>query len=65
MNNICPVEKNKDYFMEITDIGNEGEGVSAYFLDNSDYKVIIPMKGEVESLNAAVAGSILMYETAR
>ena len=27
MNNICPVEKNKDYFMEITDIGNEGEGI--------------------------------------
>lgn len=46
-------------------IGNEGKGVSAYFLDNSDYKVVIPMKGEVESLNAAVAGSILMYETAR
>ena len=27
MNNIYPVEKNKDYFMEITDIGNEGEGI--------------------------------------
>lgn len=27
MNNICPVEKNKDYLMEITDIGNEGEGI--------------------------------------
>ncbi len=27
MNNICPVEKNKDYLMKITDIGNEGEGI--------------------------------------
>ena len=46
-------------------IGNEAAGISKEVLDSVENKVKIPMLGEVESLNAAVAGSILMYEAAR
>ena len=47
-------------------IGNEGSGVSEEILKMSDEIVYIPMSGKAESLNAAVAASILMYEvTAR
>ena len=46
-------------------IGNEAAGISKKVLDSVENKVKIPMLGEVESLNAAVAGSILMYEAAR
>lgn len=46
-------------------IGNEGAGVSDALMDLSDTRVTIPMKGHVESLNAAVAASILMYESMR
>ncbi|MFQ6724471.1 MAG: TrmH family RNA methyltransferase [Clostridia bacterium] len=43
-------------------IGNEGNGVSAELIQASDMAVKIPMTNRVESLNAGVAGSILMYE---
>jgi TrmH family RNA methyltransferase len=46
-------------------IGNEGSGVSKEFIINSDIRVKIPMEGSVESLNAAVAAGILMYESLR
>lgn len=46
-------------------IGNEAAGISKEILNIVDNKVKIPMFGNVESLNAAVAGSILMYEAAR
>ena len=46
-------------------IGNEAAGISKEVLDIVKDKVKIPMLGEVESLNAAIAGSILMYEAAR
>ena len=46
-------------------IGNEAAGISKDILDIVEKKIKIPMLGEVESLNAAVAGSILMYEAAR
>ena len=42
-------------------VGNEGNGVSKLFLDSATTSVIIPMHNEVESLNVAVAASILMY----
>lgn len=45
-------------------IGNEGSGVSEEILEMSDEIVYIPMSGKAESLNAAVAASILMYEVA-
>ena len=46
-------------------IGNEGQGVSREFMDLADLKVKIPMKGQIESLNAAVAAGILMYQAGR
>lgn len=42
-------------------IGNEGQGVSDKFMALADKKVKIPMQGEIESINAAVAAGILMY----
>ena len=42
-------------------IGNEGRGISDPVADLADKRVFIPMQGEVESLNAAVAAAILMY----
>ena len=44
-------------------IGNEGRGVSEGFMDASHMKVKIPMAGSIESLNAAVAAGILMYQS--
>jgi TrmH family RNA methyltransferase len=41
-------------------LGNEGEGVSAGVRAAADRIIAIPMRGEVESLNAAIAGAILM-----
>ena len=46
-------------------IGNEGEGVSRLVKENCDYSVKIPMYGNIESLNASVAASLLMYEVVR
>ena len=43
-------------------IGSEGNGVSRLVLENSDFIASIPMKGKVNSLNASVAASILLYE---
>lgn len=42
-------------------IGNEGKGVSRLVTENSDEVISIPMKGDVESLNASVAAGILIY----
>ncbi len=46
-------------------IGNEGNGVSDYCLNNSDCAMIIPMPGAAESLNASIAASICMYEISK
>ena len=46
-------------------IGNEGNGVPAEFAAKADGTVTIPCPGPVESLNAAVAASVLLYEAAR
>ena len=46
-------------------IGNEGSGLSQDLLDRADQLVSIPTPGPVESLNAAVAASVLLYEGAR
>ncbi len=43
-------------------IGNEGKGVSELVLKNCDFKVKIPMKGKVTSLNASVSTGIIVYE---
>lgn len=46
-------------------IGSEGKGVSHLVKQKCDFLVSIPMSGEVSSLNASVAGAILMYEVLR
>ena len=46
-------------------IGNEGSGVSDAMIEMADIKVTLPMRGRIESLNAAVAAAILMYEAVR
>lgn len=43
-------------------IGNEAKGLSEEIAGLADERIVIPMQGQVESLNAAVAASILMYE---
>ena len=46
-------------------IGNEGEGVSRLVKDHCDYIASIPMKGDIDSLNASVAAGVLAYEIVR
>ena len=46
-------------------IGNEGNGLRDEIADSADVWVQIPMQGKVESLNAAIAASILMFEVYR
>ncbi len=46
-------------------IGNEGSGLSDDWLRLADERITIPCPGRVESLNAAVAGSLLLYEASR
>ncbi|MFT4106429.1 MAG: RNA methyltransferase [Lacrimispora sp.] len=46
-------------------IGNEAKGLTSETAALADAYVKIPMKGKVESLNAAIASSVLMFETAR
>ena len=54
-----------DYNKKVLVIGNEANGVSKGILDFADEKVIIPMLGKTESLNASVATSIIVYEYVR
>ena len=46
-------------------VGSEGRGLSREILDMCDREIIIPMRPESESLNAAVAASVLMWEMKR
>jgi TrmH family RNA methyltransferase len=46
-------------------IGNEGAGLSDSLISAAAHRITIPMPGNVESLNAAIAGSLLLYEAAR
>ena len=46
-------------------IGNEGEGVSRLVKEHCDFVVSIPMKGDIDSLNASVAAGVLAYEIVR
>ena len=71
---ICScLENSVDIYRYITDkgadesiktaivVGSEAFGVSEEVLNMSDIRVRIPMRGKVESLNAAIAAGILMY----
>ena len=46
-------------------IGNEGEGVSRLVKEHCDFTASIPMKGDIDSLNASVAAGVLAYEIVR
>lgn len=46
-------------------VGHEGSGLGAEWLELAEARVTIPCPGPVESLNAAVAGSVMLYEAAR
>lgn len=46
-------------------LGNEGAGLSESVLDQVDEIISIPMKGDVESLNVAMSGTLLLYEAYR
>lgn len=46
-------------------IGNEGQGVSRLVKETCDFTASIPMKGEIDSLNASVAAGVLAYEVFR
>ena len=54
-----------DFKKKVIVIGNEANGVSKEVQDLADVKMIIPMLGKTESLNAAVATGIILYEYVR
>lgn len=43
-------------------LGNEANGIDRKILEHSDHNIVIPIKGEMESLNVSIAGGILMNE---
>lgn len=68
---VTSLDTNKDFFQEdllgkvILTVGNEGNGVSEEVFALADTKVKIPMPGNAESLNVAIATSVIMYEKVR
>ncbi len=46
-------------------VGSEGDGVSRLVKEKCDFKASIPMKGQIDSLNASVAAGVLAYEIVR
>ncbi len=46
-------------------IGNEGNGLSRELLKQADFRVTIPMSGQIESLNAAISAAVLLFEAKR
>lgn len=46
-------------------VGSEGEGVSKLVKETCDMTAAIPMKGDIDSLNASVAAGVLAYEIVR
>ncbi len=46
-------------------VGSEGFGVSRLVKEKCDFVVSLPMRGQINSLNASVAAGIVMYEVAR
>ena len=46
-------------------VGNEGDGVSRLVKEKCDFVASIPMKGDIDSLNASVAAGVLAYEIVR
>jgi 23S rRNA (guanosine2251-2'-O)-methyltransferase len=55
-----------DYSMPVAlVIGNEGKGIRRLVKEKCDFLVKIPMTGSFDSLNASVAGALIMYEVFR
>ena len=54
-----------DYKKSAIIIGNEANGISKEVMETADKKVKIPMLGKTESLNAAVATGVMLYEYVR
>ena len=46
-------------------IGSEGDGMGRLVAETCDFKVRIPMRGKLNSLNASAAAAILLYEAVR
>ena len=46
-------------------IGSEGDGMSRLVAENCDYRISIPMHGQVSSLNASASAAVVIYETLR
>ena len=63
--NYKTVDKLSDYNKKIIVIGNEGSGISECINAYCDFGMFIPMSGKNESLNAAVAASIILWENQR
>lgn len=59
---LAKVDFNRDLAIVI---GAEGEGIGPLVARECDYRVLIPMLGKTQSLNASVAASILLYEAIR
>lgn len=51
-----------DFSASLVVIGSEGQGVSPYFFQHCQQKIYLPMKQQCQSLNAAVAAGILLWE---
>ncbi|MGB5262818.1 MAG: TrmH family RNA methyltransferase, partial [Lutimonas sp.] len=46
-------------------VGTEDKGLSNFWLQNADEKIIIPMQGMIDSLNVSVSAAILIFEAKR
>ena len=46
-------------------VGTEATGVSQTYRENSTQNIIIPMQGEIDSMNVSVAAAILLFEAKR
>jgi 23S rRNA (guanosine2251-2'-O)-methyltransferase len=46
-------------------IGSEGKGIRPLVLKKCDHTISIPMKGKISSLNAAIAGAVILFEILR
>ena len=46
-------------------VGTEASGLSEEWLSNSDQNIIIPMEGEIDSMNVSVSAAILIFEGKR
>ena len=67
---VCADMGGETYDLDLTGpmglvIGNEGEGVSRLVREACDFTASIPMKGDIDSLNASVAAGVLAYEIVR